>query len=219
MNTKEKITKCLVDKCSSKARALNYCEKHYLRFKKTGDPEKTLWDKRKENKIYVCTIDDCNLSVLHMGFCSGHYKRYITHGNPLYSPLRKQKYGLKGCSVEDCNKPHNAKGLCNTHYIRFNRYGNVDTLREKDKSVKNGYIIIGSKMEHRVVMEEHLGRKLLPHENIHHKNGDRADNRIENLELWSTFQPSGQRICDKIDYAVEILEQYAPHLIKGENND
>jgi hypothetical protein len=61
---------------------------------------------------------------------------------------------------------------------------------------------------HRYVMEQYLGRPLTKDENIHHINGDRADYRLENIELWNTAQPKGQRIEDKIAYAKEILAQY-----------
>lgn len=63
--------------------------------------------------------------------------------------------------------------------------------------------------EHIVVMEERLGRFLLPGETVHHKNGDRADNRDENLELWVRSQPSGQRVDDLVAWAKEIIALYS----------
>lgn len=88
---------------------------------------------------------------------------------------------------------------------------------------KDGYVYITVKdsivdygraiLEHKYIMEKKLGRQLFPNENIHHINGIRNDNRIENLEIWHTRQPPGQRVEDKIKWAKEILLQYGYKVI------
>ncbi|MFZ0178686.1 MAG: HNH endonuclease [Candidatus Dormiibacterota bacterium] len=79
---------------------------------------------------------------------------------------------------------------------------------------KDGYVSIRTatryRPEHHVVMEAMIGRLLREGENVHHKNGVKADNRPENLELWAVVQPAGQRALDLLLWADEIQARYGP---------
>lgn len=63
-------------------------------------------------------------------------------------------------------------------------------------------------------MEKHLGRKLLPGETVHHKDGVRSNNNLANLELMVSHHPPGQRPADLVPWALTILRRYAPEYLK-----
>ena len=73
--------------------------------------------------------------------------------------------------------------LTKAGYVFVSKYGYPGTSG-------NGYIF-----EHRYVMSEHLGRTLNKNEIVHHKNGIKDDNRIENLELVTRAKHFGQAVC------------------------
>jgi hypothetical protein len=129
-----------------------------------------------------------------------------------------------GCA-SDASGVSGLSRYCKYHKTRVKRYGDPDVHRiaryrpDYRRLNDSGYVEVHHPdtatlpytkyiLEHRLVMEQHVGRPLFDHENVHHKNGNRADNRLENLELWSTKQPSGQRVDEKVVWAKEVLELY-----------
>ena len=116
---------------------------------------------------------------------------------------------------------HSTSCGCLHKEMMRNRKGENSWNWKGGKTTRNGYVHVlipiveretGSMYakEHRIIMENYLGRKLLTDETVHHKNGIRSDNRIENLELWSKSHPYGQRVEDKVKWAIEMLKLYNP---------
>jgi hypothetical protein len=133
----------------------------------------------------------------------------------IVQPQRKSKYAGKTCAVEGCDRTPKALGWCSMHYHRWQRTGDAAGKWGAQPRQSQGYITTdGYKMsparrnkrpilEHRLVMEQIIGRPLRRFEEPHHKNGLRDDNRPDNLELWVKWrQPNGQRLTDLIDFVV-----------------
>jgi HNH endonuclease len=178
MKVQRKRKPCAVDGCLTPSNAKGYCGMHYVRWRKYGDPTK-LSEKIPANSL-PCSIQGCKNVQRARGWCANHWKHWKLYGDPLLTKHRSPGEGTI-----------NEQGY---YLIRMPGHPNANV---------NGYI-----HEHRLVMSQHLGRPLLPFENIHHKNGSRQDNRLENLEMWTTLQPSGQRPEDLVAWAHKILELY-----------
>ena len=114
------------------------------------------------------------------------------HSNETKAKISKSSVGKKGTNK---GKKFSKKWCKN---ISDSLIGHTNSVLDKNPNWKGGrtkdgygYIMvrIGNnkrRREHIVVMEQHLGRSLTKNERIHHKNGIRDDNRIENLQLFES---------------------------------
>ncbi len=140
---------------------------------------------------------------------SNHFNQWLCKcdcGNDVIastSALRSGKQKSCGC-VRKGEENHNWKGgkiITKSGYV-------------KKYSPNHPNNIIGYVLEHRLVMEEVIGRYLESNEEVHHKNGIKHDNSKDNLELWVKSQPPGQRVDDMIDFCYNFLKKYKPEILK-----
>ena len=159
-----------------------------------------------------------------------HRWRVRTYGDP--GPAgnikkRRDAAPVAPCEVEGCDRlRHHGAPYCHLHRERLRRTGDVGpaqptTVRGRVKPRPDGYIRLtlpadGRRvLEHVHVMEQHLGRRLVDGENVHHKNGVKHDNDLSNLELWLVMQPTGQRVDDLMAYIAQYHAGAMRQLLEG----
>lgn len=111
---------CAVEGCDGEARIRGWCQRHYDRWYRKGDPGGPFPPKKVGPD--VCRVEGCDRLLIPpygRGMCSLHYQRWRKHGDPFWVPRR----GRSICVIDGCNQPIVGNGWCSKHYTRNLRYG------------------------------------------------------------------------------------------------
>lgn len=116
---------CSVEGCGNPHHAREYCTKHYLRFKKHGDPNGGV-HRSGVDCSGVCSVEGCGMPGRLGGMCQSHWRRFRKYGDPL---IDGRSLKTKECSVDGCVSRASGHGLCGKHYARWRKYGSPLTLK------------------------------------------------------------------------------------------
>lgn len=101
---------CSVTGCELSTKSLGYCSKHYVRFKKYGNPETVLRNREQSAVPVICQVESCEKKSKSLGFCSTHLERFKRYGNP--TPIGVKFPSRKGEFLSD-----GVQKTCSTCYI------------------------------------------------------------------------------------------------------
>lgn len=218
--------RCSVADCARPLKGRGMCHMHYVRMRKHGDVNRSRSVIAKVNALkrgprtpkITMTCEQCREQFSFnqglLGKDRAAKRRFCS--NACYKVAKDPKPTFNCAYCGTLANRSKSVSFAYNYKQRFCSKVCADDAQRTGCVDKNGYRVLtingASYMEHRLVMEEHLGRKLTSYETVHHVNGLRSDNRIVNLELFSSRHPKGQRVADKIEFARSILTEYnIPH--------
>lgn len=117
---------CDVDNCDRAAKARGWCDKHYKRWRRHGNPHRVKKSMTK-NRPDVCVVPNCSREHQAQGYCQTHYDRWRRSPNGVQPDVPIRDWSTERvCSKSNCDRKYHAKGLCVVHYLdTYGRYTNI----------------------------------------------------------------------------------------------